>query len=89
LRDRLGERLRGTTPDSVATSGSVGYSSTGIDNRVKLADPPLTEMWFSSVENTTGASGSRLAMSARRRPDTRTTPSSSMSATISVRDETS
>ncbi len=79
----------GTTPDSAPISGIDGYSSTGIDSRVKLAEPQLTEMRDSSVATRTGAFGSRPAISARRRPETSTVPVSSTSAWISVCEDTS
>ncbi len=56
---------------------------------VNFADPQLTAIRPSSVENRTGAFGSLLAMSASSRPETRAVPSSSTSAEISVREETS
>jgi hypothetical protein len=77
------------TPVCGPISGSVGYSSTGIDSSVKCADPQDTEMRLSSVLNSTGALGSRDAMSARRRPETRIEPSSVISAAIVVCAETS
>jgi hypothetical protein len=56
---------------------------------VKCADPHDTVILDSSVVKRTGAFGSRLAMSARSRPETSTRPLSSTSAWICVRAETS
>gem|GEM_PF-5959048 len=79
----------GSTPVRSVTWGSVGYSSTGIDPRVNFAEPHCTAILPSTVENWTGAFGSRLAMSASSRPETSALPGSSTSAVISVRDDTS
>ena len=51
---------------------------------VKRAEPQLTWILPSTVSNTTGAFGRRLAMSASSRPETRAVPASSTSAVISA-----
>lgn len=79
----------GMTPVCGPISGSVGYSSTGMDSSVKCADPQETEILESSVVKVTGAFGSRLAMSFSRRPLTRTVPGSSICAEMDVCAETS
>ena len=73
-RPRSAKSSAGSTPVRSATSGRVGYSSTGMLSRVNRAEPQLTAILPSSVENCTGAFGSRLAMSASSRPETSAVP---------------
>ena len=80
----------GTSPESPETSGIAGYSCTGIDARVKRADPQLRTIPPSSSTSTwIGALGRRLAISESRRPCTRIVPGSSTVASIVVRADAS
>ena len=79
----------GRTPVDPSTTGRLGYSSTGMLERVKRAEPQRTAILPSSVVNSTGALGSRDAMSASRRPETSTVPFSVTSAVMLVCAETS
>ena len=67
-----------TEPASGGISGSVGYSSSGSRTRVKVALPHLRVARVPSVISSTGRAGSDLTISASRRPETRTVPSSSV-----------
>ncbi len=72
------------------TSGIAGYSCTGMDARVKRADPHESAMPPSSSTATSiGAFGRRLAMSESSRPCTRIVPGSSIVASMTVRAEAS
>ena len=67
-----------TDPASGGISGSVGYSSSGSRTRVKVALPHLSVARVPSVTRSTGLAGSDRTISASRRPETRTAPSSSV-----------
>jgi hypothetical protein len=76
-------------PVAVGISGSDGYSSTGSVWRVKREEPQTTVTRTPSDEISTGRFGSERQMSASRRPETRTVPSSSTSTSTETRAETS
>ena len=67
-----------TDPASGGISGSVGYSSSGSRTRVKVALPHLSVARVPSVTRSTGLAGSDRTISASRRPETSTAPSSSV-----------
>ncbi len=67
-----------TDPVSGGISGSVGYSSSGSRTRVKVALPHLSVARVPSVTRLTGLAGSDRTISASRRPETSTVPSSSV-----------
>ncbi|CAM5641755.1 hypothetical protein SRIMM317S_06495 [Streptomyces rimosus subsp. rimosus] len=79
----------GTVPVAVGICGRAGYSSTGSVWRVKREEPQTTVTRTPSVEISTGRLGRARQMSASRRPETRTVPSSSVSASTDTRAETS
>ncbi|SCE03803.1 hypothetical protein GA0115246_109733 [Streptomyces sp. SolWspMP-sol7th] len=79
----------GTVPVAEGICGSAGYSSTGSVCSVKRDDPQVTVARTPSVEISTGRLGRARQMSARSRPETRTVPSSSVSASTETRAETS
>ena len=67
-----------TDPASGGISGSVGYSSSGSSTRVKVALPHLSVARVPSVNRSTGLAGSDRTISASKRPETSTAPSSSV-----------
>ena len=79
----------GTVPVAVGICGSAGYSSTGRVWRVNREEPQTTVARTPSVEISTGRLGRARQMSASSRPETRTVPSSSTSASTETRAETS
>ena len=78
-----------SVPDAVGIAGSAGYSSTGRVWSVNRELPQTTVTRTPSVEISTGLLGSAREMSASSRPETRTVPSSSTSASTDTRAETS
>ncbi len=76
-------------PTSVGCAGSSGYSSRGMTASVKCEDPQTRFTFWPSSSTETGLEGSDLEMSARRRPETRTSPASSTVAGMCEFAETS
>ncbi|CAM5629389.1 hypothetical protein SPURM210S_01220 [Streptomyces purpurascens] len=79
----------GTVPVAFGICGRAGYSSTGRVWSVNREEPQTTVARTPSVEISTGRLGSARQMSASRRPETRTVPSSSTSVSTDTRAETS
>ena len=76
-------------PMPVGCAGSSGYSSRGMTASVKWEDPQTRFTFWPSSSTETGLEGSDLEMSARRRPETRTSPASSTVAGMCELAETS
>ncbi len=70
-------------------SGRLGYSSTGRVGSEKVALPHTSCTLLPSVVRVTGRAGRARVISASRRPDTRTVPASSTTASTATRPLTS
>jgi hypothetical protein len=84
--DRVEESI---APIVVGCAGSNGYSSRGMTASVKCEEPQTRFTFCPSSSTETGLEGSDLEMSARRRPETRTSPASSTVAGMREFAETS
>ena len=76
-------------PMPLGWAGNSGYSSNGMTASVKCEEPQTRFTFWPSSSTETGLEGSDLEMSARRRPETRTSPASSTVAGMCEFAETS